>query len=207
MKSDVIRIYSDLKGRKEALEAAESFVRYNEFTGKSVMSIRLLTEELISMVHGIMDKFSGDLWFESEPTEGGVRCLICLSAKRTVDPVQEEKILSVSTSGKNEYAKGILGKIREAFRVSAQHANDGVYMDEYISVNNWYRMGTDEQDTNVSERYWSLMNYRNCLSAGDHASEEWDELEKSIIAKLADDVKVWLKSDSTEVVIEKFIAK
>lgn len=55
MKSDVIRIQSDLTGRKEAMQAAESFIRYNGFEGKNAMHIRLLTEELVSMIHGIMD--------------------------------------------------------------------------------------------------------------------------------------------------------
>ena len=53
---------------------------------------------------------------------------------------------------------------------------------------------------------WSLMNYRESLERENEPdTEEWDELEKSIIAKLADDVKVWLRSDTTEVVIEKTV--
>lgn len=204
MKSDVIRIQSDLTGREEAMKAAESFIRYNGFEGKNAMHIRLLTEELVSMVHGIMDKFAGDLWFESKKTAEGVSCNICLSADKSADPEQEEQMLSVASSGKNENAKGILGKIRESFRVSAQHSADGVYMADYSAVNSWYSLGAAPSAYEM-ERCWSLRSYRENLPDRSAAAEEWDELEKSIIAKLADDVKVWLKSNTTEVVIEKLI--
>ena len=50
-------------------------------------------------------------------------------------------------------------------------------------------------------KYWSLQLYKKNLEQG--KSEEWDELEKSIVAKLADDVKVWLNPDSTVIVVEK----
>lgn len=54
--------------------------------------------------------------------------------------------------------------------------------------------------------YWSLQVYRQEISAKKETKqEEWDELEKSIITKLADDVKVWLNADSTMLVIEKNI--
>ncbi len=209
MKSDVIQVYSDLKGRAEAMKTAESFAAYNGFTGKKAMHVRLLTEELISMVNGIMDSFSGNMWFESEKTDKGIMCRICLSARKSADILQEGQLLGVATSGKNENAKGILGKIREAFRISSQYSTDGVYMSEYSALNGWYSMGAHRCELSGGssvEQYWSLMNYRNNLpSEKNKAVEEWDELEKSIIAKLADDVKVWLKSATTEVVIEKLM--
>ncbi len=213
MKSDVISIHSDLRGTEEAMKAAEGFIRYNSFKRKNAMHVRLLTEELISMVHGIMDNFKGDLWFESDRNkDGSTLCRICLSAKRSADPKQEEQLLSVSTSGKNESAKGVLGKIREVFRVSAQYSDEGVFLSDYqTGPASWYSMGVMNNGVPTGydmERCWSLRSYRKNLPE-DHsaAAEEWDELEKSIIAKLADDVKVWLRNNSTEVVVEKKITE
>ena len=96
MKSDVIQVYSDLKGRAEAMKTAESFAAYNGFTGKKAMHVRLLTEELISMVNGIMDSFSGNMWFESEKTDKGIMCRICLSAQKSADILQEGQLLGVA---------------------------------------------------------------------------------------------------------------
>lgn len=208
MKSDIIKIQSDLKGSEEAMATAERFSSYNRFNDRDARHIRLLTEELVSMVHGIMEGLNAELWFESEQTGGGTLCRICLCAQRPVNARQEEHFLSVASSGKNESAKGILGKIREAFRVSAQYSH-GVYMTEYAAANTWYAMGAGRGGITreyANERMWSLMNYRESLEKEkDTDTEEWDELEKSIIAKLADDVKVWLRSDTTEVVIEKTV--
>lgn len=210
MKSDKIQINSDLSGRNEALNAVENFIRYNGIEGRDAVRIRLLTEELMSMVHGIMDSFSGDLWFESEKTDDGVQCRIYFSANKNVDLKQEDHFLSVASSGKNENAKGILGKIREAFRVSAQYSTDGVYVEMYPTLNTWYSMGAHSSkaaDQGMKDGAdWSLKNYRTNLSAvKNDSAEEWDELEKSIIANLADDVKVWLKNNKTEIVIEKLV--
>ena len=208
MRTDVIQIYSDLRGREEAMATAEKFCGYNGFTGRNAMHIRLLTEELVSMVNGIMDEFIGDLWFESEKTPEGMLCRICVEGQKSADPFQEEHFLSVASSGKNENAKGILGKIRELFRVSSQYSGEGVYMSEYTAVNSWYNMGTHRAgpaDNLMSEQYWSLMEYRNNLNEARKDSSEWDELEKSIIANIADEVKVWLKSSSTLVTVEKLV--
>ena len=47
---------------------------------------------------------------------------------------------------------------------------------------------------------WSLSNYR---SGTKEETKEWDELEKSIIAKLADDVIVGIIGEKVEIVIKK----
>jgi hypothetical protein len=52
---------------------------------------------------------------------------------------------------------------------------------------------------------WSLNDYRTCLesvSEKDDASKEaWDELEKSIVANIANDVLVGVKGDKVEMTI------
>lgn len=205
MKTDVITIRSDLQGTEEALRAADKFCAYNDITGKNAKYIRLLTEETVSMVHGIMDGFKGKFWLETSDTKKGKLCMICVSASKGADLRQEEKLLNVSTSGKNESAKGVMGKIREAFRVSLQHNGDGVYINEYGTMNSWYEMGMNRGGSVYAEDpYWSLMSYRQGVEKNP-ADEEADELEQSIIGRLADDVKVWLRSNTTEVVIEKLL--
>ena len=54
---------------------------------------------------------------------------------------------------------------------------------------------------------WSLAKYRAGIDAAKdsdkNAEEAWDELEKSIVANIADDVRVGVKGDAVELVIEK----
>ena len=203
MKTDVLTIYSDLKGKDAAMETAEKFASYHGLTGRNAMHLRLLTEETICMLHGILSDFKGNFWIESEKTKKGLICRICVSARKSVNEKQEDDLLAVSTSGKNESAKGIAGKIREILRWSVQQSD----VDD-ITANPWYYMGTGQTGMMTGvETYmncWSLQQYRDAVSSSDtYSSEERDELERSIIAKIADEVKVWLKKDVTEIVIEK----
>ena len=51
---------------------------------------------------------------------------------------------------------------------------------------------------------WSLSAYREAVEEHREAEpEKWDELEKSITAKLADDVKIFIRGNTVEMVIEK----
>lgn len=205
MKTDIITVYSDLRGSSEALEAAEKFALYNGIKGKDAMHLRLLTEETICMVHGILDDFKADFWIETKQTNQGTLCLICLSADKQANRDQEKHILSVSTSGKNENAKGIVGRIREVLRHSLQTSSseDEMFLQRINDA--WMGIGTGTMNSFApSIDFWSLSLYRQNLSEKKESNkEEWDELEKSIISKIADEVKVWLENDRTEVVIEK----
>ena len=198
MKTNVISITSDLAGRAEAMQEAERFSVYNGLTGKNAMHIRLLTEETISMVNGIVKDFEGDLWMESEPTPSGLLCRICVAANVSVSEGQEEQLLDIATSGKNTEAVGILGKIRQLFRWSLQQTDTTSSL-QANTLSSWYAMGVQDAS------YWSLRQYTQQLQQKQPEGEEWDELEKSIIAKLADEVRVGIRAERAEVVIEKYI--
>lgn len=208
MRTDIIRVYSNLDGSDKALNAAEKFAVYNELGGKEGRHLRLLTEETISMLHGIMEDFSGSFWIESEQTKKGLLCRICLTIDRQANMEQEEHILSVASSGKNESTRGVVGKIRELIRRSIQSASSEEEKELRNMSDVWLGMGTGA-GSSVSpiqaESFWSLQLYRNSLAQQKEKTQEWDELEKSIIAKLSDEVKVWLMTDETRIVVEKLI--
>lgn len=209
MRTDIIRVYSNLDGSDKALNAAEKFVVYNELGGKDGRHLRLLTEETISMLHGIMEDFSGSFWIESEQTKKGMLCRICLTIDRQANMEQEEHILSVASSGKNESTRGVVGKIRELIRRSIQSSSSEEEKELRNMSDAWLGMGAGTGSAVVpiqGDNCWSLQLYRNNLSAQQNEkTQEWDELEKSIIAKLSDEVKVWLMTDETRIVVEKLI--
>ena len=203
MRTEKIKVDNSGQGLGSAMEEAEKFASALKLDKKSQLRLRLLTEEVISMIHGILDVFRGKFWLESEQTKKGLLCRICLLAEKQANQEQEAHFLSVSSSGKNENAKGVMARIRELFRRSLQCADDE---DEKFLLNmsdTFNSSGHTAHDTT----YWSLQLYRqNVAEKKNERKEEWDELEKSIIAKLADEVRVWLKADATEIVVEKLIA-
>ena len=69
--------------------------------------------------------------------------------------------------------------------------------------------GSGSFETFGSNNVWSLSRYRSQIAEKKSESEEvdndWDELERSIIANLADDVTVGIKDDNVYMVITKEI--
>ena len=159
MKTDIIQVTDKLEGMGLAIEAEEKFVAYYGITGRDALHLRLLTEEMISMIHGILDEFRGEFWLESERTKKGLLCRLCLSADKQVNKEQEAHMLSVASSGKNESARGIAGKIRELLRQSLQSASDAdeQYLQKMSDA--WVNSGA------ASPNYWSLQIYRQNISA------------------------------------------
>ena len=51
---------------------------------------------------------------------------------------------------------------------------------------------------------WSLQEYRNGVQQGN--GEKWDEYERSILVKLADDVIVGVKGKNVSIIIKKKFA-
>ena len=55
------------------------------------------------------------------------------------------------------------------------------------------------------DRLWSLEQYRTAVKAEDK-KEKWDELEKSVLAAVADDVVVGVKGKEADIIIVKKFA-
>ena len=69
----------------------------------------------------------------------------------------------------------------------------------------------EHADTTGFDWEWSMMRYEDELSArikqNDNAAKKaWDELEKSVVARVADDVKVSIKGRKVEMTIVKKLA-
>lgn len=206
MKTDIIKIDSKLNGSMQALEETEKFAVYNNISGKDSMHIRLIVEDTLSMMHGIMDDYSGLFWIESEKSDKRIFCRICISVPNAVDCDQELHLMDISSSGKNMNAKGFTGKIREFVRMTAQPLPKKSRNIQRPLMSSWWNLGTNTSAGAVYDNSWSLGIYReNILANKEENTQEWDELEKSIIAKLADEVKVWLKENTTEIIVEKLL--
>ena len=93
-----------------------------------------------------------------------------------------------------------MGKIRQLFRWSMQQTDAEAFAQSTILCE-WYQM--DCNDSHV-DYYWSLSSCRSKINDKPETNtEERSELEKSIIAKLSDEVKVGISTGKAEVVIEK----
>lgn len=207
MQTDKIALRSDGTGFAEAVEEASKFAVYTGLDHKQALRVRLLAEETIGMVEAITGDFTADFWIESDK-KCAVR--ICLTANTAMDYVKKKELIEASSDKKNTAAKGFMGKIRQLIE-------NGLYsIDEVGSLQSDYsdmvymNLGMCEvapgSTVHAVNFMWSLESYKNSVSIAseDKAKEEaWDELEKSVVAKLADDVRVGVSGNTVKMVIEK----
>ncbi len=207
MTTEQIYVKNDGTGMEKALAQAERVANYYSYPKRPTLHVRLLVEETLGMVRAITGDFRAIFWIES--THDDLK--ICLEAKTDMNPDKRRELISVSSSKKNEKAKGIMGKIRELFEIGVQDYNEAnriQNMYELAYLNN----GMMSPSLNVSDAMnqgvfvWSLEHYKGAIQGEDGSDEEAaDELEKSIVANLADDVKVGIRKDSVEMVVYKKI--
>ena len=191
MKSNVCELKKDMSDFDIIPEEAEKVAVYNKLSERQARRLRLLSEELIGMVPSLLEIGSGKFWIE---TDGSNFELHVSLVPENIVEVDREKILSVSKSGKNAAAKGIINKICLAVELM---------MVDYSAVAaempvEFYNMGMVGDMPHYSTA-WSLANYKEQTNE----KEEWDELEKSIIAKLADDVVVGITGKKIDVIVKK----
>ncbi len=209
MKSDVFMLNSDAGRIAAARYATEEFARGLGLGRHDALRLDLLTEETLGMVRAMVDDFYGQMWFEAE----GKRCQLHLQATADMNTDRREELLSVSSTGRNAAAKGFMGMLRDV--ISGAVHNFGRSMNDYgreaakYGVVNPADIGGFAVDAMVP--IWTLQTYREGLEEqridDAEAGAAWDELEKSIVGKLADDVIVGVKGDRIELVIVKDFGK
>jgi hypothetical protein len=198
MVSNICKIKAGVKDLDVILKECEKFALYNGFNKKQTSHLRLLCEEVDGLLPNVLGDFNGDIWLEYED---GV-CKINVSVEFFEFTVEKKKeLIKIAKNKKNAAARGIVAKIRSAiadFFLESGNIQGCVASDYcYIPV-----------ESNVPLDYsyiWSLGQYKAMVQQ-ESREEDWDELEKSIIASIADDVIIGVKGMQANIVIIKKFA-
>ena len=198
MKTDVILVSSKGTQIETALSQVEKVTAYKELTGKNALHLRLLTEEMMGMMRSITGETEGKFWIEDEENVYQLH----LQVATRMDSGKRDQLLSVASAGKNESAKGLMGRLRDFFDRGADE--DIASFTSPLMLPGMYA----ESTTPTLDWEWSMMRYEDALSSrvkenNANAKEAWDELEKSVVAKVADDVKVSIRGRTVEMIIIK----
>ncbi len=210
MQTDRIRVTSGGGGARQAMDETVKFSQYVGLDAKAALWLRLLTEETLGMVEAITEDFAADYWIES--VEGNT-WVIHLTATTIMNIVKKQELIDASTNKKNAAAKGFMGKIRQVIENSLYSIDEvGSLKSEYDGTPLMFgEMGmcATESSSSLSTAsyYWSLERYRHTVEEEEDtnkaAKAAWDELEKSIVANIADEVMVGVKGDTVELTITK----
>lgn len=205
MRSDVIHINNEGKGFDEALRQAELVARFRNLPQKSALQLRLLTEEVMGMMRALTGEREADFWIDDEDPEAP-SFRLHLTAETLMNGEMRKKLLSASTSGLNSAAVGLTGKLRDLFEQLIEPTDQDMADDLRNGV---YYTGADYgTETAASTDLWSLNAYRaevgRAKDAGtDGPLPDWDELEKSVVARLADEVRIGISGHLVEMTIYK----
>ena len=146
--------------------------------------LRLLAEEMLGLTIRLFDNLKYEFFIENEDQ----RFTLNLRAETAISSSQKAKILSLSKFGRNKATKGIFGKISGVFE--SLILVDGEYGHIYIP----------EYECMGITTYFSLAVYQNEIPKT-VKEEQWDGLEKSIIASLAKDLVIGLRNNKAEMIV------
>lgn len=200
MKSDICTLpegTKDLDSLSAILSEVEKTAEYVELDKKQAARLRLLAEELVEMLPSVLSYASGKFWVESQGKSFELHTSLMPNELMTSE--RREQLLSLSTSGENAAVKGIMSKIFLAVELMAVNYEAVANMTP-ASTYEFYHAGITTIQPFV-DNAWSLETYRR--QAEKQQGEAWDELEKSIVANIADDVVVGVTGRSVEIVVKK----
>ena len=198
MRSTPVTVKGDGSGITEALALTEKIAEENGLDNKASLHLRLLAEELFGLIRAIAGEVEATYWIENVDRNYEIH----MTSSVKMDEEMREQFISASTEGKNDAAKGIIGKLRVLILGSLYSAKETL---PYAMMNtvSAYPLGGSSDMVKV----WSMDVYKDEIhkhldESGD-AAEAWDELEKSIIAKVADNVKVKIIGKNVEIIVYK----
>ena len=190
MKTDVMIVSNSGARMEEALNQVGKVAAYKGLSAKNALHLRLLAEEMLGLMRSIAGELDGEFWIEDNDDVYELH----LKVRTLIDEEQRRQLIAASTEGKNEAARGLMGKLRSFFDLSGgAPVMHGLFMP-----------GGSMAPESMT---WSMADYREQLQQFAHrdpnALEAWDELEKSVVANVADNVKVFIRGRFVEMVIYK----
>lgn len=201
MTSRKLWISSDVRRAGDAAEILKEFARETGISGKDEQHLNLLTEETLGMAGSKLKDFEGEILLQETPE--GYRILLEADVR---EPEAGERTEMLP-------AEGFMAKVAEMLNCSyvfesAADAPESIaeMLPDYFS----YGVRGDRSDPAWAGN-WSLTDYREhlrqVLKGNPEAAVEMDELEKSIVARLADEVTIGILGRKVRLVIEKKVKK
>ncbi len=209
MKSDVVLLDSNGGGIDSAFQQVDAVASYRDLTSKETLRLHLLTEEMLGIIKGIAGDVPAHYWIEDENCPR--HFVLHLSSDIIMDLEKRKQLIALTTSGRNSAAKGITGMLRDFFSKALLSDPSAGMPDYYGSgLAAWGNVDASakEPQSDGSAFYgWSLQQYKSTVSDRKDqeaaSAEAWDELEKSIVANLADEVEISIRGGKVELLVYK----
>ncbi|MBQ6528966.1 MAG: hypothetical protein IJI38_10625 [Clostridia bacterium] len=197
MKTDIITVTNNDAQLQDALNQVEKIAQYNGLSDKKALQLRLLAEEMMGMMRSITGSAEGRFWIEDQDHVYQLH----LQVETRMTSTKRDQLLSAATSGKNESARGLMGWLRDFFE---RGTDEDLLMPSPLLLPSSQELSS----TPTLDWEWSMTSYQVGLAGmveqhDETACKMWDELEKSVVTHVADDIKVSIRGNTTEMTILK----
>ena len=108
------------------------------------------------------------------------------------------RLVEATTDNRNAAAVGITGKLRSLFE-SMLEPKDA----QTPSVAALGSLGAFAPTAGSGTSMWTLSQYRDKVQEAENAAEAWDELEKTTVTSLADEICIGIRGNCVEMTIHK----
>lgn len=195
MKSDIMVIGTNQDFTKKALDFTEQYA--GNLPRKAHLRIRLVAEELMNLFRSITGEMEAEYWIENESNIFTLH----LDTKTIMFAKKRQELMELSSTKENAAAKGVIGKIREAFELALLPMDEREAM---LSRYSFYGFTSADSMNSTPEDVWKMSDYIAEVNKSDDTEfvqEAKDELEKSIIANLAKDVTISIRGDKVSMAV------
>ncbi len=172
MKTDIIRIDHLGGGFREAVAETGKAAAYRSLDPQSSVRLQLITEEMLSLARSVTGGMTASFWIESE----GKRFCLHMTTKVVLDKEKRSQLISSATSRKNEITRSFLGRIRDIFEEAMASEVDHSYED-------------------IPEEILKDISFHS------YEDPEWDGYERSVLRRLADDVKISIRGGLVDMTV------
>lgn len=195
MKSDTILLKNDVcqSDIENVLSQVEKVAEYGNLNKKQSLSLRLLAEELLGFEKGIVGFSNAEFHIENKGNE--YKLFVHSDVK--LEAWRKEQVIDMSSSGKNAAYKGFKGKLR--FVVDAMFEKSE-YSEGMMDYCEYLLESVGEYAPDYYDKIWSMNEYKDEVKEN---SDEWDMMEHSILANLADELIVAVRNNFLDILIVK----
>lgn len=174
MKTDIVGIDNLGNGFTIAVDEADRAAEYVGLNRKDSLQLSLLTQELLCLARSITGEVQADFWIEATNRQFDLH----LTTQTVMDADKRSMLIQATSSRKNEAAKGLLGilrdKVEQMMVAQVDHSEEEIPLELASDVGGQ----VDEEP-------------------------EWDGLERSVLLKVADSVKIGIRGDKVDIKVSK----
>ena len=174
MRSDTILIDNQGNGFENVQKEVLKVAVYNELNPKETMQLQLCAEEMLSLAHSVTGEMEASFYVECTDKAFSLH----MTTETIMELEKRQLLLYAASSRKNDAAKGFLGKLRDILEQAMMSDTDVT--------------GYDIPMTAMAD-----------LPSGPVRDPEWDGYERSILRKVADNIRIGIRGGLVDVTVEK----